>query len=190
MHQPAETHNHTHTNTLPHALTHTHIRTINNNDCRTLFLWLLNRMFGNVGSMTTCVLLFTVVLLIVSLSFLLRPPAAQERQGAVLVLTSPLVTLTSHYQIQLVSGPAPLLKQRVPLSPYTLHPRLSTPFSLLLASPASIQPCSRSTCVHHGDKAERGREGKREGRAPLSIIVLLLSLLLISFPLSLRSLLV
>jgi len=113
--------------------------------------------------MTTCVLLSTVVLLIVPLSFfVLRPPAAQEGQGAVLVLTSPSVTLTSYYQIQLVPGPALLLKQRVPLSPHTLHPHPATPFSLLLASPASKQPCSRSTCVHHGDKAGRGMERQRE----------------------------
>lgn len=45
---------------------------------------------------------------------------------------------------------------------HTLHPHLPTPFTLFLASPASIQPCSRSTCVHHGDKAKRKRERERE----------------------------
>lgn len=108
--------------------------------------------------MTTCVLLLTVVLFIVFLSFFLRPPAAQERQGAVLVLMSPSVTLTSHYQIQLVPGPSLLLKQRVPLSPsHTPSPSIHPILSLLPASPASIQP-SRSMCVHHGDKAEQGRK--------------------------------
>lgn len=126
------------------------------------------------GTMTTCAPLSTIVLLIVSSSSFLRPPAAQEREGAVLVLTSPLVTLTSHYQIQLVPGPAPLLKKRVSLSPNILCPHLSSPCSLLLASPASIQPCSRLTCVHHGDKAER--ENEREC-VPLLIIFTLTLLL-------------
>lgn len=49
-----------------------------------------------------------------------------------------------------------------PSTIHTLHPHLPTPFTLFLASPASIQPCSRSTCVYHGDKAKRKRERERE----------------------------
>lgn len=96
-----------------------------------------------------------------------RPPAAQERQGAVLVLTSPSVTLTCHYQTQLVPGPALLFKHCVllppllPTPPHTPHPHPPTLFFLPLASPASTRPCSRLTCVHHGDKEKRGNEGKR-----------------------------
>lgn len=109
--------------------------------------------FAKVGSMTTCVLPFSI-LLIVSFSFaFLRPPAAQEREGALLVLTSPSVTLTSHYQIQLVVGPALLLKQRVPLSPLPI-PADPPPVSALSLPLPVTQPCSRLTCVHHGDKAE------------------------------------
>lgn len=122
---------------------------------------------AKVGSMTTCVLLFAVVLLIVSMSFFLRPPAAQERQGAVLVLTSPSVTLTSHYQIQLVPGPAPLLKQRVPLSPHTLHPHLSTPFSLCFWPPLPVYSLApgRHVCTMEIKQRERERD-----RVSLSII--------------------
>lgn len=70
------------------------------------------------------------------------------------------VTLTSHYQIQLVPGPALLLKPHIPWSPPSHAPSSSVhppPPSALSASPASVQS-SRSTCVHHGDKAERGRK--------------------------------
>lgn len=68
------------------------------------------------------------------------------------------VTLTSHYQIQLVSGPALLLKPRIPLFSHTPSSSVPPPPSSgLSASPANMQP-SRSTCVHHGDKAERGRK--------------------------------
>lgn len=72
--------------------------------------------------------------------------------------------MTSYYQIQLVSGPAPLLKATCPLL-YAAPPSPScppgSPFSpcapgLLLVC-VCVQP-SRSTRVHHGDKAEeRGR---------------------------------
>lgn len=122
--------------------------------------------------------------------FFLRPPAAQERQGAVLVLTSPLVTLTSHYQIQLVPGPAPLLKQRVPLSPHTLHP-LYPPPSLCSWSPLPVYSLApgRHVCTME----IKQREGEKKEGEWQSITVHNLcccSLLLISPPLPLLSLLV
>lgn len=94
--------------------------------------------------------------------FCLRPPAAQERQGAVLVLTSPSVTLTSHYQIQLVPGPAPLLKQRVPLSPpppQTHFIPFYPPPSLCSWPPLPVYSLApgRRVCTMEIKQEERGR---------------------------------
>lgn len=99
------------------------------------------------------------------LYLLLRPPAAQESQGALLVLTSPFshIDQPSPDPISLWTGVAIKSHMYPPLYPPTrlptaLHPVHSLP-ALLASAPASVCVCvqpSRSTRVHHGDKAQRG----------------------------------
>lgn len=124
--------------------------------------------------MTTCVLFFFSCCCCCCSHYfrvlysLLRPPAAQERQGALLVLTSPFshidqplpdpislwtgAAIKSHVSL-LYTGPPPL----PPLHP--VHPAAHSLPAPLASAPASVcvQP-SRLTHVHHGDKGEeRGR---------------------------------
>lgn len=117
------------------------------------------RLHGNLR------FIVTLVPIVNFLSFLFsRPPTAQERQGALLVLTSPSV---SHTDQSLPDPISPWTCSAIeafhPFIPFTHSvlirpPPPPTPSpSALAASPASVQP-SRSTCVHHGDKAERGRK--------------------------------
>lgn len=73
------------------------------------------------------------------------------------------------------------LAQSIPIHPSCFSP------SVLLASPASMQP-SRWTCVHHGDKAERGSERGRGGELLLSLICAGTVCVAASLPLSLLSL--
>lgn len=129
---------------LPQTLhTHTHTRSISS--LQTYFP--NGECLAKVDSMTTCVLCCPLEPLFIVALLLFLPPrssAAQERQGAVLVLTSPSVTLTSHYRIQLVHGPALLLKQCVLFYPPPLPPNTHTHTQnlLFIQTPPSLPPTS------------------------------------------------
>ena len=145
--------------------------TIHHNHHRSSFPSSKTGCLAKVGSMTTCVLLFAVVpphcfrvLFSQASSSTRKARSCTGSNEPFSHIDQPLPDPISPWTCSAIEAACPFIPPTHTPSP-SIHPLLS----LLLASPASIQPCSRSTCVHHGDKAERGTERKRE-RASLSII--------------------
>lgn len=124
---------------------------------------------GNVDSMATCALLSILVLIIVSLySFFPQASSSTRKARSCTGSNEPF----SHIDQSLPD----------PISSWTcsaieaLHPFIPITCSILIYPPpphsvshANMQP-SRLTCVHHGDKAKRGRErGRERGRQSVSV---------------------